>query len=281
MSTTKTGQMYTLEIDTDIVMGSDVSYPVILTHKLSKNEKVVAESSAVVTKSETVTSLLTDLNVNEWSPESPELYSLETLIQLEDTFELLESQSRNVGFKTTEMLPDKGLLLNGEAYKLKGFCEHHDLGALGAAFNPNAMRHRMKLFKEMGVNAIRTSHNMPAKELMELADEVGFLIASESFDMWERSKTAYDYARFFKDWAYLDVKSWVKRDRNHVSLLLWTIGNEIYDTHADERGLTLTRQLTDWVTEFDPKENALVTLGSNYMPWENAQKCADLVKIVG
>lgn len=281
LSTTKTGQMYTLEIDTDIVMGSDVSYPVILTHKLSKNEKVVAESSAVVTKSETVTSLLTDLNVNEWSPESPELYSLETLIQLEDTFELLESQSRNVGFKTTEMLPDKGLLLNGEPYKLKGFCEHHDLGALGAAFNPNAMRHRMKLFKEMGVNAIRTSHNMPAKELMELADEVGFLIASESFDMWERSKTAYDYARFFKDWAYLDVKSWVKRDRNHVSLLLWTIGNEIYDTHADERGLTLTRQLTDWVTEFDPKENALVTLGSNYMPWENAQKCADLVKIVG
>lgn len=281
VSTSKTGQTYNMEIDTDLVVDNSLSTSFIVTHKLSKDGKPIAEIEAEAADSQMITSLLSNLSVNEWSPESPELYTLETTIQSGDKNERLESQTQQVGFKTVEMQPDKGLLLNGQPYKLNGFCEHHDLGALGAAFNPSAMRHRMKLFKEMGVNAIRTSHNMPAKELMELADEVGFLIASESFDMWERPKTTYDYARFFKDWAYSDVKSWVKRDRNHVSLLLWTIGNEIYDTHADERGLALTRQLTEWVKEFDPKENALVTLGSNYMPWENAQKCADHLKIVG
>jgi beta-galactosidase len=99
--------------------------------------------------------------------------------------------------------------------------------------------------------------------------------------MWERAKTPYDYARFFKDWAYIDVKSWVKRDRNHPSLLMWSIGNEIYDTHADERGQEITKMLIEYVRKYDPKGNASVTIGSNYMPWENAQKCADLVKVAG
>src|SRR5690606_26731619 len=123
---------------------------------------------------------------------------------------------------------------------------------------------------------VRTAHNMPAKALMNLADEVGLFIVSEAFDMWERSKTTYDYARFFKEWAYRDVQSWVKRDRNHPSLIMWSIGNEIYDTHADERGQEITKLLMDYVHQFDPKGNAKVTIGSNYMPWENAQKCADI-----
>lgn len=133
----------------------------------------------------------------------------------------------------------------------------------------------------MGVNAIRTAHNMPAKELMDLADELGFLVVSEAFDMWERPKTKYDYARFFKEWAPIDIRSWVRRDRNHPSLLMWSIGNEIYDTHADERGQEITRMLMEEVHKYDPKNNAWVTIGSNYMPWENAQKCADIVKVAG
>lgn len=281
VSTTKKDGTYTLEVDTDIVRNRDQSEPLLLTHKLIRDGMVHSELSVDVSEAGTVTLKENGLSVVEWSPEQPELYILETTLQHKGSDEVIEQHSQKVGFKTIDMLPDKGLYLNGRHYKIKGFCEHHDLGALGAAFNPAAMRYRLSLFKDMGVNAIRTSHNMPVKELMELADEMGFLIASESFDMWERSKTTYDYARFFKDWAYKDVKSWVLRDRNHVSLLLWTIGNEIYDTHADKRGAELTRQLKGWVETFDPKGNARVTLGSNYMPWENAQQCADIVKIAG
>ena len=140
---------------------------------------------------------------------------------------------------------------------------------------------KFKILREMGVDGFRTSHNPPAPEFMELADRMGFLIVSEAFDMWERPKTTYDYARFFVDWAQRDVASWVRRDRNHPSLLLWSIGNEIYDTHADDHGQEITRRLMGYVRENDPEENALITIGSNYMPWEGAQKCADIVKIAG
>ena len=107
----------------------------------------------------------------------------------------------------------------------------------------------------MGVNAIRTSHNMPAKELMELCDEMGFLILSEGFDMWERAKTEFDYARFFGDWIEKDIASWVRRDRNHASLIGWSVGNEIYDTHVDDRGQEVSALLTRLVRLHDPKCN--------------------------
>lgn len=122
---------------------------------------------------------------------------------------------------------------------------------------------------------------MPAPDVMEQADEMGFLVVSEAFDMWERPKNAFDYARFFPEWWRRDVKSWVRRDRNHPSLIMWSIGNEIYDTHAGERGQELTRLLAGEVRRHDPDGHAGVTLGSNYMPWENAQKCADIVKLAG
>lgn len=219
-----------------------------------------------------------------WSPDEPNLYDLVTELQLatgEQGYETIESVTQRIGFRDIKLDASEGFHLNGVKMKLNGVCEHHDLGALGAAFNLTALRRRFVLLKEMGVNAIRTAHNMPAKEFMELADEMGMLIVSEAFDMWERAKTPYDYARFFPEWAHTDVKSWVKRDRNHASLIMWSIGNEIYDTHADERGQEVTRMLMDYVLEFDPKGNAGVTIGSNYMPWENAQKCADIVKLAG
>lgn len=217
-----------------------------------------------------------------WSMDEPHLYQLKTdLYLVNQPEEIKESITQNIGFRNIVVDPDQGFQLNGTWMKLNGVCEHHDLGALGAAFNKTALKRRFKLLKDMGVNAIRTAHNMPAKELMDLADEMGMLIISEAFDMWERPKTPYDYARFFKDWALVDVKSWVMRDRNHPSLFLWSIGNEIYDTHADERGQELTRLLMDEVQKYDPGQNAKITIGSNYMPWENAQKCADIVKIAG
>lgn len=141
------------------------------------------------------------------------------------------------------------------------------------------MRRKFELLKEMGTNAVRLSHNMPAPEVMELADEMGLLIVTEAFDMWESSKNPYDYARFFPEWYERDVKNWVKRDRNHPSLMMWSIGNEIYDTHVGDKGQYWTRILIEEVRKYDPRNNAEVTIGSNYMPWENAQKCADIVKM--
>ncbi len=214
-----------------------------------------------------------------WDIENPVLYTLVTELVKEEA--VVDELRQSIGFRKLLFTTEQGLFLNGRHIKLNGVCEHHDLGCLGAAFNKAALRRQFEKLKKMGVNALRTSHNMPAKEFMELADEMGFLVVAEAFDMWERPKTQYDYARFLKEWYPADVASWIRRDRNHPSLLMWSIGNEIYDTHADEHGLEITKYLTEAVHTHDPRENAPVTIGSNYMPWENAQKCADYVKYAG
>lgn len=214
-----------------------------------------------------------------WDVEEPALYTLKTCLVCSG--EIRQQEECSFGFRYTAFDPDRGFFLNGRHVKLQGVCEHHDLGALGAAFNEAAMVRRLKKLKSMGVNAIRGSHNMMAPRFVELADEMGFLLISEAFDMWERSKNTYDYGRYFTKWHERDVEAWVCRDRNHPSVILWSIGNEIYDTHAGERGQELTGELRELVERYDPWRNARVTIASNYMPWENACKCADLVKIAG
>ncbi len=215
-----------------------------------------------------------------WEVEDPKLYHLD--VELIDSQGcVIDTDALEIGFKSMEFDPNKGFLLNGRVLKVHGVCEHHDFGCLGGVFYEDALRRKFRILKEMGVNAIRSSHNMPAKRLMEVADEMGMLIVSEAFDMWESKKTDFDYARFFKEWHEKDVASWVRRDRNHASLMLWSIGNEIYDTHASERGQEVTRRLIELVRMHDKHENAPVTIGSNFMPWENAQKCADIVKVAG
>ncbi|MBE5799113.1 MAG: glycoside hydrolase family 2 protein [Clostridiales bacterium] len=206
-----------------------------------------------------------------WSCEHPYCYTLETQFGG-------ETIRQNVGFREFTFDPDNGLFVNGVHTKLHGVCLHHDLGALGAAFHEKAARRQLQLMKDMGVNALRTAHNPPARQVMDLCDEMGILVVSEAFDMWERPKTAYDYARFFPECEAEDVRSWVRRDRNHPSLLMWSIGNEILDTHIDARGQQLTHMLAAQVREHDPYENGAITLGLNYLPWENAQKCVDIIK---
>lgn len=214
-----------------------------------------------------------------WDIGKGNLYHLTTELLQEG--QILEKEEQKIGFRTMEFLPDKGFVLNGRRVKVNGVCEHHDLGALGAAFYKEAARRKLKKLREMGVVAIRTSHNMPAPELMDLADEMGFLIVSEAFDMWEKSKTAYDYARFFNDWYEKDVSSWVRRDRNHASLMMWSIGNEIQDTLVEKRGEEITDALVRGVKQHDYKGHAPITLGSNFMKWENPQKCAEILDCVG
>ncbi len=232
-------------------------------------------------------SLKAEVNApREWDIEDPNCYKLGVYLYEkepaeEQAEEAIDSQEITIGFRRMEFDTNSGFYLNGRYVKVNGVCEHHDFGCLGSVFYKEAMRRKFEVLRKMGVNALRTSHNMPAKALMELADEMGFLVLSEGFDMWERSKTEYDYGRFFKEWAERDVRSWIRRDRNHPSVFMWSIGNEIYDTHADAHGQEITRRLISYVRAHDPKENAPITIGSNFMPWEGAQKCADIVKFAG
>jgi beta-galactosidase len=276
-----------VEVDTEMNVYAEVQ----ISHTILYQHQIITSSKWILEASDSSIYNRQTLFVERpllWSTDEPNLYQFITQLHLvikdkdvKQYMKEIESITQNIGFRSIILDPQQGMLLNGRKMKLNGVCEHHDLGAFGAAFNKTALKRRFELLKEMGVNAIRTAHNMPAVELMELADEMGVLVVSEAFDMWERPKTTYDYARFFKDWSHFDVKCWVMRDRNHPSLLMWGIGNEIYDTHAGERGQEITRMLLNYVLKYDPKENGRVTLGSNYMPWENARKCADIVKVAG
>ena len=256
-----------VEVDTEI---ENTSGNVAMRHTLiNKNGLVVADAQCAPLQMKSP-----DL----WDIDSPNLYTLKT--ELLENGEVIDSEENRFGFRTVEFKPDSGFWLNGRNLKLNGVCQHHDLGCLGSAVNKAALKRQLEKLREMGVNAIRTAHNMPAQTFMELADEMGILVISEAFDMWERSKTKYDYARFFNDWVERDVASWIRRDRNSPSVIMWSIGNEIGDTNY-ERGIELTKMLKDLVRLHDPKNHAPVTIGSNYMDWENAQKCADILKLSG
>ena len=209
-----------------------------------------------------------------WSVEDPFLYRLEIRYGT-------QTETRRIGLRTVKTDPDRGFFLNGRNVKLRGVCLHHDLGALGAAFHEKAARRQLQLMKDMGVNAVRTSHNPPAAAFLDLCDEMGILVVDEAFDMWERPKTEYDYARFFPEWHKADVSSWIRRDRCHACVIMWSVGNEIYDVHAGPRGAEVTKMLAEEVRLHDPEKHAYVTFGCNYMPWEGGQKCAGYLDAVG
>lgn len=221
-----------------------------------------------------------EAGIRVWDLEDPKLYRLQVQLRAPDGA-LLQEENLRIGFRETAFDPEQGFLLNGRRVKINGACQHPDQGALGTAFRLDALRRQFEIQKEMGVNAIRLSHNPFPAETLDLADEMGLLIMDEAFDMWERCKTEFDYARFFDEWQARDVESFVRRDRNHPCVILWSIGNEIYDQHAGERGYEVSKLLMEEVQALDPCRNARVTTGSNYMPWENAQHCAELYKIAG
>ena len=247
---------------------------------LSNGEKILCSGSFSAENTVNAEFTLADVSESDiWDIEHPNLLTLSSVLS-EDGTEL-DRITQRVGLREASFDPDKGFLLNGRRVKLHGVCLHHDLGCLGAAFNRSAEKRRLLEMKEMGVNSIRTSHNMPAAAFMELCDELGVLVDSEAFDMWERPKTEFDYARFFDDWFEKDVASWVRRDRNHPSVIMWSIGNEIYDTHASPRGCEVAEMLHNAVRKHDPLSNAPTTTGSNYMQWEGAQNSARKVDLAG
>lgn len=272
-----------IELPFELLLGDEME----LVEEASPEETYAGSERADFCLSETIIFHNTNKNTNIyrvksprcWDVEHPHLYILKT--ELWKDGEIIQEEYSQIGFRSIAFDPEQGFLLNGRKVKLNGVCEHHDLSALGAAFHRAAMARKFRILKEMGVNALRGTHNMTAPAVVELADQMGILMISEAFDMWERSKTTYDYARFFKEWSERDVESWVMRDRNHPCIIMFSIGNEIYDTHVDAHGREITVRLRDLVKKYDYRRNAGITIGSNYMPWENAQLCADEVKLAG
>jgi beta-galactosidase len=184
---------------------------------------VTAGKTADVTHTATVS------NPKLWSPSSPILYSVVTTVSVGDS--VVDTYTTPFGIRTFAFDATKGFTLNGQSVKLNGTCNHHDLGALGAAVNNRAIEKRLQMLKDMGNNALRTSHNPPAPEFLDMADRLGFLVMDEAFDCWDQGKNTYDYARFFNQWSKTDIGDMVARDRNHPGIVIWSIGNEIPDSN--------------------------------------------------
>ena len=198
-----------------------------------------------------------------WSPENPRLYTLVTEVYAKDGT-LADRKEERFGVRTLKY-GDGKFLLNGTARKFKGVCLHHDLGPLGAAFDKDAFRRQMTLLKEMGCDSLRTSHNMPGEEQLEVCDELGIMVMAESFDSWQLAKVKNGYNLFFDDWWKKDVRNLVEKCRNHPSVVMWSIGNEVYEQNTDA-GAALSRALQEECHKYDPDPNRKVTQGLSWMP---------------
>lgn len=184
-----------------------------------------------------------------WSPESPSLYRAVSKIYSGDT--LLDTYITRFGIRSIEYIADKGFFLNGKHRKFQGVCNHHDLGPLGAAINVSALRHQLRMLKDMGCDAIRTAHNMPAPELVSLCDEMGFMMMIEPFDEWDIAKCENGYHRFFNEWAERDMVNMLHQYRNNPCVVMWSIGNEV-PTQWSAEGYKVAKFLQDICHREDP-----------------------------
>lgn len=202
-------------------------------------------------------------NPKLWGPRpefGPNMYVAITI--LSQNGNIIDNYETSFGIRQVEFDPDNGLIVNGESIRIKGVNMHHDLGALGAAFNRRAAERQLQTLQEMGCNAIRIAHNPPAPEFLELTDKMGFLVVNEIFDSWERKKTPLDFHLIFPEWAEADTRSFVRRDRNHPSVIMWSYGNEVGEQYTASEGAALAQQLDRFVKEEDPTRPT--TLSMNY-----------------
>ena len=190
-------------------------------------------------------------NPQLWSPETPNLHTLNVSLGDMKNVRKMDSKTIKIGVRTVRIDREYGFQLNGKSLKLKGVCLHHDLGPLGAAINKTALISQVKMMKAMGCNAIRTSHNMPSTWQMDICDSLGMMVMAESFDMWIYPKCKNGYARFFREWATKDITNLVLNHRNHPSIVMWSIGNEIPE-QASEEGRQLSIHLQGLCNTLDP-----------------------------
>src|ERR1041385_2151298 len=185
-----------------------------------------------------------------WSDERPYVYKV--ISQLEQGGRILDRYETPLGIRTFRFDVNKGFFLNGKPVKIRGTCNHHDLGSLGTAVNTRAIERQLQMLKAMGVNGLRTSHNPPAPELLEVADKMGFIVMDEAFDIWKTAKTKFDYHLDWDEWHKRDLEDMVLRDRNHPSVIMWSIGNEVMEQWgSNPLGGTITRELVGIVRNLD------------------------------
>jgi len=231
--------------------------------KILLDEKEISSFSSeeITVAANKIDSLNQSITISDpelWSVENPTMYTAVTEIEVDG--KVVDQYETPFGIRSFKFDLDKGFILNGKQVKIKGVCMHHDLGPLGAAINTRAIERQLEILKEMGVNGIRTSHNPPAPELLELCDTMGFIVMDEAFDMWEKSKTEFDYANNWEKWHKNDLKDQIFRDRNHPSIFMWSIGNEIPEQWS-ERGAEIGRELSAIVKSLDTTR--LVSAGMN------------------
>ncbi|MEQ3233911.1 beta-galactosidase GalB [Bacteroides cellulosilyticus] len=211
-----------------------------------------------------------------WSVEEPCLYQLVSNVYMDN--KLVDTDITNFGFRTIRFDKDEGFFLNEKPVKLKGVCLHHDLGPLGTAVNVRALERQLEIMQEMGCNAIRTSHNPPAPELLDLCDRMGFLVQVEAFDEWQIGKTTNGYHYYFDEWSERDLQAMVRRDRNHPSVIMWSIGNEIRE-QGKEYGAKVARRLTEICHREDPTRPTTAGFNGHVAAIKNG--LADAVDLVG
>ena len=218
-----------------------------------------------------------------WDIDHPYLYTV--VSEVLDEGRVVDRYATPLGIRSILFDPKQGFLLNGRHVKIQGVCDHHDLGALGAAVNRRATERKLEILRRAGVNAIRTSHNPPSPELLDLCDRMGIVVMDESFDMWKRPKVPNGYAKYFDEWSERDVFDFVHRDRNHPSIIMWSIGNEIPEQRRPEGGEMAkrlsglfhqedpTRPTTSAFNDPDPAVRNHMAgnvdlFGINYHPWQ-------------
>lgn len=219
----QTIELYSILVDAD---GKEVA---------EVNNRVNVSASQIGTSEQLLRVKQPDL----WSVDKPYMYKVVTRI-IQDG-KVIDDYETPIGIRFFTFDKEKGFFLNGESVKIKGVCNHHDLGCLGAAVNTRAIERQLEILKDMGCNGIRTSHNPPAPELLDLCDKMGFIVMDEAFDMWRKKKSPHDYSQFFSEWHERDLTDLIVRDRNHPSIFMWSIGNEILEqwTHIDADTLDL------------------------------------------
>ncbi|MBD1392968.1 beta-galactosidase GalB [Mucilaginibacter glaciei] len=217
-------------------------------------------SAQVVDTMATVKNTIKIIKPDLWSVEKPHVYKVVTQVLVDKA--VVDSYTTPLGIRYFNFDADKGFSLNGKPMKILGVCDHHDLGSLGSAVNTRALERQLQILKAMGCNGIRTSHNPPAPELLDLCDKMGFIVMDEAFDMWKMEKTKYDYHLFWDEWHKRDLQDQLLRDRNHPSVFVWSIGNEIGEQYSktDTAGRNIARELAGIVRQYD---NRPITSANN------------------
>lgn len=215
-------------------------------------------------------------NPTLWSIENPYLYK--AVSKVLNGNKILDVYETPFGIRSFHFDAEKGFSLNGKPLKIQGVCNHHDLGCLGAAINSRAIERQLEILKKMGVNAIRTSHNPPAPELLDLCDKMGFIVMDEAFDMWKEKKIEYGYSLYYDEWHQRDLQDMILRDRNHPSIMIWSIGNEIIE-QWDSTGIPMAQELASIIKKLDTTRP--ITAGMNPPNEYNNLVKSDALDLIG